>query len=81
MEEEALFVSGEAQIIDGGTGDAGPENILSYAKVIGKHYFSDSLTAVASCTAERERELEECSLTANEGENVFPVPVSPYRIH
>lgn len=49
----------EALITDGGTGDAGPENILSYAKMIGKHCFSDSL---ASCwlllhlAEQRERE-------------------------
>lgn len=77
-------------------GDAGPENILSYAKMIGKHCFSDSL---ASCwlllhlaeQRERERDMEGwmdrqtalagCSLTANEGENVLPARVSPHRIH
>lgn len=61
------------------------KNLLSYAKVIGKHHFSDSLAAVASCTAEKEREkaraLAECTLTANEGENAFPIHVSPHRIH
>lgn len=77
--EEALL--GEAQITDGGSGDTSPENILFYAKVIGKHHFSNSLAAVALCRAERERQLTECSLTANEGENVLPARVSPYRIH
>lgn len=77
MGKEALF--SEAQIIDGGMGDAGPENILPYAKVIGKSRFSDSLAAVAPCRAERE--LAECSLTANEGENVFSVRASPHRTH
>lgn len=77
----------EAQMTDGGIGDAGPENALPCAKVIGKYHFSNNLAAVASCRAggERERaresELTECSLTANEGENLFPVLVSPHRIH
>lgn len=70
-------------------GDAGPENTLPYAKVIGKYHFSNNLAAVASCRAgskrereqERESELAECSLTANEGETLFPVLVSPHRIH
>lgn len=53
MDKEALFP--KAPVIDGSTGDTGPENILSYAKVIGRHRFSDSLAAVVSRTAERER--------------------------
>lgn len=36
-DKAALFP--RAPVIDGGTGDAGPENILSYAKVIGRHCF------------------------------------------
>lgn len=49
----------EALITDGGTGDAGPENILSYAKMIGKHCFSDSLAAGCYCILQsRERERE-----------------------
>jgi hypothetical protein len=51
-EERTLF--SEAQIIVGGKGHAGSENLLSYAKVIGKHHFSDILAAVASCTGKRE---------------------------
>lgn len=90
--EGAMF--SEALITDGGTEDAGPENILSYAKMIGKHCFSDSLAAGCCCILqrrERERDTEGqidrqtalagCSLTANEGENVFPARVSPHRIH
>lgn len=80
--------STEAQIIDGGLGDAGPENIL-YPKMIGKYQFSKSLAAVASCRAERGerwgggrgREHAACSLTTNEGENVLPAHVAPHRIH
>ena len=52
MDKAALFP--KAPVIDGGTGDTGPENILSYAKVIGRHRFL-RLAAVVSCTAERER--------------------------
>lgn len=49
----------EALITDGGTGDAGPENILSYAKMIGRHCFSDSLAAGCYCILQsRERERE-----------------------
>lgn len=75
--EDALF--GEAQIIDGGRGGGGPENILSYAKAIGKHRQPGCCGVLH--LRERERELAECSLTANEGENVSPVCASPSRTH